>query len=85
MPDDITAVLEGAGFDVVDAVPDGDGGDRWLHVLARRARTLPDFVGPGMRLLVCGLNPSVRAADAGVGFVTAEQPLLARRARRRAS
>ena len=23
-----------------------------------------------MRLLVCGLNPSVRAADAGVGFVT---------------
>ena len=24
-----------------------------------------------MRLLICGLNPSVRAADAGVGFVTA--------------
>src|SRR6476646_2971135 len=23
-----------------------------------------------MRLLVCGLNPSLRAADAGVGFVT---------------
>ena len=64
------AVLEGAGFDVVDAVPDGDGNNDWMHVLARRARTLPDFVGPGMRLLVCGLNPSVRAADAGVGFVT---------------
>lgn len=35
---------------------------------ARRARTLPDTVGPGMRLLVCGLNPSLYAADAGVGF-----------------
>jgi double-stranded uracil-DNA glycosylase len=35
---------------------------------ARRARTLPDIVGPGMRLLICGLNPSVYAADAGVAF-----------------
>lgn len=30
--------------------------------------TLPDTVGPGMRLLICGLNPSPAAADAGVGF-----------------
>ena len=35
---------------------------------ARRARTLADTVGPGMRVLVCGLNPSVVAADAGFGF-----------------
>ena len=35
-----------------------------------RGRTLPDTVGAGMRLLVCGLNPSVHAADAGVGYVT---------------
>ena len=35
---------------------------------ATRARSLPDTVGPGMRLLVCGLNPSVYSADAGIGF-----------------
>jgi TDG/mug DNA glycosylase family protein len=34
----------------------------------RRVRTLPDTVGPGMRVLVCGLNPSLVAADAGFGF-----------------
>ena len=73
----------GAGFDVVDTLPTTGRRNDWLHVLVRRARTLPDFVGPGMRLLVCGLNPSLHAADAGVGFVTLEQPVLARRARRR--
>jgi TDG/mug DNA glycosylase family protein len=31
---------------------------------------LPDHVGPGMRLLCCGLNPSLHAAAAGVGYVT---------------
>ncbi len=40
----------------------------WLEAQVTRARTLPDTVGPGMRLLVCGLNPSVYSADAGVGF-----------------
>jgi TDG/mug DNA glycosylase family protein len=29
---------------------------------------LPDIVGPDLRMLVCGLNPSLYAADAGVGF-----------------
>jgi TDG/mug DNA glycosylase family protein len=58
-------VLTGAGF-AVDRV-DHDSGE-WINVHALRARTLPDFVGPDMRLLVCGLNPSVYAADAGVGF-----------------
>ncbi|MEX2100248.1 MAG: mismatch-specific DNA-glycosylase, partial [Acidimicrobiia bacterium] len=66
-PDALCDVLVGAGFDVVDTIADDAG---WIHALVRRARTLPDFVGPGMRLLVCGLNPSLRAADAGVGFVT---------------
>ena len=37
----------------------------------RRLRTLPDTVGPGMRVLVCGLNPSLAAADAGFGFAGA--------------
>jgi TDG/mug DNA glycosylase family protein len=35
---------------------------------ARRVRTLPDTVAAGLRVLVCGLNPSVVAADAGYGF-----------------
>jgi TDG/mug DNA glycosylase family protein len=42
-----------------------------LVVHARRDRTLPDFVGAGMRMLVCGLNPSLVAADAGYGYAGA--------------
>ena len=68
--DRLADVVHGAGFDLDEieetTSPDGVG----FTVRATRARTLPDTVGPGMRLLVCGLNPSVRAADAGVGFVT---------------
>lgn len=57
-------VVEGAGFtDVRITVADGA-----LRVRAVRARSLPDVVGPGMHLLVVGLNPSGYAADAGVGF-----------------
>ena len=53
-------VLGGGGFEV-----DEVAGER---VVIRRARTLPDFVGPDMRVLVCGLNPSLVAADAGYGY-----------------
>lgn len=49
-------LVTGGGFGRV-------GPDRLL-----RLRTLPDWVGPAMRLLVCGLNPSLVAADAGVGY-----------------
>jgi TDG/mug DNA glycosylase family protein len=52
-------VVTGAGF---EGVGRGEG---------RRLRTLPDTVGRGMRLLVCGLNPSLVAADAGFGFAGA--------------
>ena len=57
-------VIEGAGFTEVRITASG------AHLRARavRARSLPDVVGPGMRLLVVGLNPSGYAADAGVGF-----------------
>ncbi len=41
-----------------------------LRCEATAVRGLPDHVGPGMRLLCCGLNPSWHAADAGVGYVT---------------
>jgi TDG/mug DNA glycosylase family protein len=66
-PEALRRVVEGAGFDVGELALD-DGDDRWVHVLAARARALPDTVGPGMRLVLCGLNPSIYAADAGVGF-----------------
>jgi double-stranded uracil-DNA glycosylase len=46
---DAGLLLEGGGF-----APDGT-----------RLRTLADCVGPGLRLLICGLNPSLYAADAG--------------------
>jgi TDG/mug DNA glycosylase family protein len=63
-PDEVAGVVVGAGFDL-DAVTI-EGGSVWVQ--ARRARTLADIVGPGMRVLVCGLNPSLVAADAGFGY-----------------
>ena len=66
-----TDLAVGAGFEVDphEAGPSAEEGRRRLRL--RTARTLADTVGPGMRLLVCGLNPSLHAADAGLGFVTA--------------
>lgn len=57
-------VLIGAGFGVEDI----EQRKKVLLVAARRLHTLPDTVGPAMRLLVCGLNPSLYAAEVGVGF-----------------
>jgi TDG/mug DNA glycosylase family protein len=64
-PDDLVAVVEGGGFAVESCTT--SRGTR-VQVCAERLRTLPDFVAPGLRLVVCGLNPSLFAADAGVGF-----------------
>jgi TDG/mug DNA glycosylase family protein len=58
-------VLVGAGFSVEACAHDGG---EWIQVNGNRLRTLPDFVGPGMRLLVVGLNPSEYSADRGFGF-----------------
>jgi TDG/mug DNA glycosylase family protein len=63
---DLVDAVVGAGFEVDPASVTVDGDE--LRLRAVRARTLADTVGPGMRLLVCGLNPSLVAADAGVGF-----------------
>jgi double-stranded uracil-DNA glycosylase len=63
--DALVDVHRGAGFDVEECTHDGG---EWIVLTARRGRTLPDFVDAGMRVLVCGLNPSEYAADAGVGF-----------------
>jgi TDG/mug DNA glycosylase family protein len=68
-PGRLADVVEGAGFAVEDVrVEEARPGWPPLRLRARRARTLADRVGPGMRLLVCGLNPSLYAADAGVEF-----------------
>ncbi len=56
--------IHGAGFLPVRA----RASSRTFVVHATRARTLADTVGPDMRLLLCGLNPSVYSADAGAGF-----------------
>lgn len=62
--DGLAQVLAGAGFGV-DTITAATG-----RFVARstRLRTLADTVGPGMRLLVCGLNPSLYSADRGVGY-----------------
>jgi TDG/mug DNA glycosylase family protein len=59
----LAELMAGAGFVVT--------GRRAQAVDGRRDRTLPDFVGPGMRVLVCGLNPSLVSADAGFGYAGA--------------
>ena len=63
-PERAVALMEGAGFADIECEPAG----HWLHVRARRARRLPDYLRPDLRLLVCGLNPSLYAADCGVPF-----------------
>lgn len=60
----LTDVVTGAGFTVEATEVDGDV----VRVRAIRARTLADTVGAGMRLLICGLNPSIYSADRGVGY-----------------
>jgi TDG/mug DNA glycosylase family protein len=71
-PELLDAVLEGAGFAERATLlpPPGASGARAFDIVvtATRDRTLPDTVGPRMRVLMCGLNPSLYAADVGVGF-----------------
>ncbi len=61
-------VLVGAGFEIEQFKSRPDEESSPLIAGVRRSRTLPDIVGPDMRLLVCGLNPSVYSADVAVGF-----------------
>ncbi|MDE0195371.1 MAG: methyltransferase domain-containing protein [bacterium] len=57
-------VLVGAGL----AAESIEQRNKVLLVAAKRLHTLADTVAPGMRVLVCGLNPSLYAAEVGVGF-----------------
>jgi TDG/mug DNA glycosylase family protein len=59
-------VVTGAGFEVEGGSLAVSGDEVGLRAV--RARTLADTVGPGMRLLICGVNPSWYSADAGVGY-----------------
>jgi TDG/mug DNA glycosylase family protein len=62
--EELTRLAVGAGFDV-GAIKHDSG---QLRLRLTRRRTLADVVGPDMRLLVCGLNPSLYAADGGIPF-----------------
>jgi TDG/mug DNA glycosylase family protein len=63
-PGRLRDVTVGAGFSVEAVEVDGEV----VRIRGERMRTLPDFVGPDMRLLFVGLNPSLFAADVGVGY-----------------
>jgi double-stranded uracil-DNA glycosylase len=63
-PRALADVATGAGF-TVSAVRRVQ---EVVRLRAIRARTLADTVGPDMLLLVVGLNPSLRSADAGIAF-----------------
>ncbi len=65
-PERLVAVVEGAGFLVDRSSVEVE--DDELRLSAISARTLADTVAPGMRLLVCGINPSPYSADVGVGY-----------------
>ncbi len=58
-------LLVGAGFELLGS-PKQDS--HWVKVRARRIRSLPDTVGPDMRILMVGLNPSPASADSGIGY-----------------
>ena len=61
-------VLVGAGF-LIESFEDRSGDEPPLLLAGvRRSHTLPDIVGSNMKLLICGLNPSVYSADVAVGF-----------------
>jgi len=65
-PGRLVDVVTGAGFTVESESVTVSGDE--IHLRAARARTLADTVGAGMRLLVCGVNPSFYSADFGVGY-----------------
>jgi TDG/mug DNA glycosylase family protein len=65
----LTDAVTGAGFTVESVDPPTERSHP-IFVTARRARTLADTVGAGMRVLLCGLNPSVISADLGYGFAS---------------
>ena len=64
----LAAVVDGAGFDVVDRVDHTDTGKGYVGLTLVRRHGLADTVGPSMRLLLVGLNASPMSAERGVGY-----------------
>ncbi|MFQ5698862.1 MAG: methyltransferase domain-containing protein [Myxococcota bacterium] len=64
-PERARELLHAAGFEAIDVQA---GRSFWMWVMARAARTLPDSLRPGLRLLICGLNPSLYSVDRGIPF-----------------
>ena len=78
--DRVGTVVVAAGFDVDQLTTSATSPYR-IELVATALRALPDHVDGAMRLLCCGLNPSLHAADAGVGYVTGSNrfwPAMAR-------
>lgn len=71
-PARLVTVVQAAGFrvDHLDTTHPTGRDHAHIDLVATSQRALPDHVGAHMRLLCCGLNPSLHAADAGVGYVT---------------
>jgi TDG/mug DNA glycosylase family protein len=65
-PDRLADVVVGAGFDIEGGSLEVSGDE--VRLRAVRAWTLANTVGPGMHLLVCGVNPSPFSADVGIGY-----------------
>ncbi len=61
----LEALLQGGGFRV-DSLQQRRSRETIAEAI--REPTLPDYVQPGLRLLVCGLNPSPYAAQTGIPF-----------------
>ncbi len=71
-PDLLRRTLAGAGFDVGEFITWQTAAGRGQIIAPiTRACSLPDYVGPDMKLLICGLTPSPSSADCGVGFYKA--------------
>jgi len=67
--DRLADLVAGAGWVPLGAPTAGAADDRPVtRLTVERHHTLADSVGPGMRLLVCGINPSPYSADVGVGY-----------------
>lgn len=70
-PPPLEEVVRSAAFELQPPAGPTPGPGAWrANLRAIAVEGLPDHVGPGMRLLCCGLNPSRHAAAAGVGYVT---------------
>lgn len=63
-PEHFADVVIGAGFGI-DSI---DTRDDTIYLTAHKLHTLSDTVGPNMKLLICGLNPSPASSNARVGY-----------------